>query len=168
MKKIQGLLAATLVTLAFAATSAQAATYDFTYSGDGVSANGSFTTASAGSTPTLVTSITGTYSDPTIANGTIDGLVALHTDGGFNYNDLFGGSPQFDNNGLLFDVNGTQHVNLYTVGNDYFSYSYGNVSAPNSAVDVTITAVVPEPASLALLLAGLGALGFASRRKNVG
>jgi len=48
MKKTPGLLPATLMALAFGAAPAQAATHDFTYSGDGVGASGSFTTAGVG------------------------------------------------------------------------------------------------------------------------
>jgi len=151
--------------LALASVAAHADTvWNFTYSGDGVSASGSFTTVGDGSTPSAVTSISGTYSDAQVANGTIDGVVALGTDGGFYYDNLFGGSPLFSNSGLLFDVDGGIHVNLYTVGNDYRSVKW----LDGGVVDTAVTLAVPEPGSVAMLLAGLGALGFASRRRSRG
>ena len=168
MKKIRFLAAATLASLALAASPAHAAAglWDFTYSGNGVSASGSFETASQGSSaPSAVLSITGTYSDASITNGVIDGVVALGTDGGFYYDNAFGGTPLFSNPGLLFDVNGSQHVNIYSIGSDYYSVTYENGGIPNTPVTLTITAV-PEPTSIALLLAGLGALGIASRRRT--
>ncbi len=165
MKKIQGLLLAAATTLALVGTSAHADTlWNFTYSGDNSSASGSFTVAGDGTSPGAVTSITGTYSDATITNGTIDGLVTLGTDPGFNFDNLFGGTPQFSNAGLLFDVNGTQHVNLYSEGNGYFNAAYEAPGLLNEAVSLTVTAV-PEPGSIAMLLAGLGALAFTSRRR---
>jgi hypothetical protein len=166
MKKIQGLLVAAAATFALIGTSAHADTvWNFTYSGSNSSASGSFTTTGDGSSPSLVTSISGTYSDATISNGTIDGLVALNTDGGFNYDDLFGGTPLFNTNGLLFDVNGGQHVNLYSQGPDFYNAAYETPGLPNEVVSLSVTAAVPEAGPMSMLLAGLGALAFVSRRK---
>ena len=169
MKKIQFLASAAVASLALAASSVQAANgvYEFTYSGDGVTASGTFWTASEdASTPSAVLSITGSYSDGFIS-GAIDGVVPLGTDGGFIYDNLFGGAPLFSNPGLLFDVGGSQHVNLYSVGTDYHSVTYENGGIPDTPVSLTITAI-PEPSSVALLMAGLGALGIASRRRARG
>ena len=165
-KKIQGLLLGAATTLALASTAAHAdTTWNFTYAGNNSSASGSFTTAGDGTTPSAVTSITGTYSDGTITSGTIDGLVALGTDGNFNFDNLFGGSPLFNNNGVLFDVDGGQHVNLYTIGNDYYNAAFEAPGLLNEAVSFSVTAAVPEPGSVAMLLAGIGALSFVGRRK---
>lgn len=169
MKKIQALVGTAVASLALAASSAHAATgmWEFSYSGGGVSASGTFETASTdSSSPSAVLSISGTYSDGFINNGVIDGIVALNTDGGFIYDNNFGGTPLFSSPGLLFDVNGSQHVNIYSIGNTYYSVTYENGLIPNTLVALSVTAV-PEPASIALMLAGLGALGIASRRRTL-
>jgi hypothetical protein len=166
MKKYQGFLAAAIASLTFATAAHANTMWDFSYSGGGVSASGSFETIGNGSTPSEVTAITGTYSDGFITDGVIDGVVALGTDSGrFNYDNDFGGTPVFSNPGLLFDVNGTQHVNIYSAGTDFYNVTYENGGTPNTLVTLEVTAV-PEPTSMALLLAGLGALGIASRRRN--
>ena len=166
MKKIQGLLLAAAATLALVGTSAHADTvWNFTYSGSNSSASGSFSTAGDGTTPSAVTAISGTYSDATITNGTIDGLVALGTDGSFYYDNLFGGTPLLSNSGVLFDVNGGQHVNLYTVGSDYYNAAFEAPGLLNETVSFSVTSAVPEPGSIAMLLASMGALTFMSRRK---
>jgi len=167
MKKIQGLLATAVASLAFAATTAQAGgLWNFSYSGDGVSAFGKFeTVGDDDSTPSTITSVTGRYSDAFVTNGTIDGVVALNTDGGFLYDNKFGGSPLFSNPGLLFDIDGTRHVNLYSVGTDYYNVTYAGGGVPVTPVSLSVSAV-PEPGSASLLLAGFGALALLSRRRK--
>ena len=103
MKKIQGLLIAAAATLAFAGTSARADTvWNFTYSGSGVSASGSFDTLGDGSTPSLVQWMTGTYSDGTTVNGAISLVTAplpgtnTSADGLYFYDNLFGDITNFD------------------------------------------------------------------------
>ena len=165
MNKLQGFLAAATATLALASTSARADTvWNFTFSGVGVSASGSVEIAGDGSTPSPLLSISGVYSDPTITNGTIDGFVAPGTDSAFTYDNLFGGSPYVTGNGILFDVNGVQHVNLFSIGSDYWIAANEAVGL-NEQVTFTL-ASVPEPAALAMMLAGLGGLALARRRKT--
>ena len=166
MNKLQGFLAATTASLALTATAAHADTvWNFTLSGDGISASGSLEIAGDGSTPSPLLSISGLYSDPTVTNGTIDGFVALGTDSRFNYDNLFGGTPYVNGNGLLFDVNGGQHVNLYSDSTGYWIVTFENGNAVPEQVSFML-ATVPEPGSLAMMLAGLGGFAFASRRKT--
>ena len=179
MNKIQGLVAAATMTFALACTSAHAATvWDFSFSdvvsGHTVTGSGTFTTTGNGNTPSDVTSITGTYSDGTTVNGALSLIPAATTggvqntsaDGFYYYDNVYGGTPGLDTNGLLF-LAGSQEVNLYYQNGTFnivTTYSgFGNwVTTP---VNFS-AAAVPEPASIAMLLAGLGALGFASRRKT--
>ncbi len=168
MNRIQGLLAAAAASLALVGTAARAdTTWNFSYTGNGVQGSGSFQTAGDGSTPSAVLDITGTFDDPTITNGTIDGVVPLGADGTFNYDNLFGGTTYFSGDGLLFDVNGSEHVNLYYNGSGYSIVAFESGSILDEDVSLTISAVaapVPEPGTLAMVLAGLVALTFASRR----
>ncbi len=172
MKKIQALLFAAATTLALVGTSAHADTvWNFTYSGAGVSASGSFDTLGNGSTPTTVEWLTGTYSDASITNGAIS-LIAttstpyageagqfLSADGAYYYNNLFNSTSAFDDGGLLFSA-GTHEVNLFGGSGGLFNLTNGVQTA------VSFSAVaVPEPGSMAMLLAGMGALAFVSRRK---
>jgi hypothetical protein len=163
MKIFPGLLSAAFATLAIAAGPARAMTvWDWTLSGGGVNASGTFDTAGDGSTPSAVTFISGTYSDGNVTNGTIDGLVPLGTDSRWIYDNMFGGSPVLSNPGILFDVGGL-HVNVFT---DPGFISGVNVGGSYQLTNVSFTAaVVPEPATLALMLAGLGALAVKQRRK---
>jgi hypothetical protein len=173
MRKIQALLAVAAASLALAGTAAHADTvWHFTYTGGGVSASGSFETLGDGSAPTAVESITGTYTDSFTTNGSINLIPTTSTpysgepgqflsaDGAYYYNDLFNSATGFDDGGLLFSVNGTKEVNV-------FASNGGLVNLTNGVqTSVAFNAVaVPEPGSIAMLLAGVAALGFVSRRK---
>ena len=166
MTTIRHLLGAAGVALALAASSAQADTvWNFSYSGSGVSASGQFDTLGNGATPTELQWMTGTYSD-----GTTTGSITLipapaasgystSPSGLYVYDNLYGGAGQFDYGGLLFAVNGHE-VNP--------SYGIANLTtyASQQLTPVTFSATaVPEPAPMALLLAGVAALGFVGRRK---
>jgi len=171
MKTFQTCAAVVAASLALAGTAAHADTlWAFSYSGNGVSASGSFETVGNGSTPSEVKFMTGTYSDG-ISSGTISlianptpGAIATSADGLYLYDNMFGGTPSLDIDGLLFDA-GTQEINLYTdpgLGLTSLTYRNGYVFSPVSSFSVT---AVPEPASIALMLAGLGAIGIAGRRR---
>jgi hypothetical protein len=169
MNKFQGFLGAAAASLALASTAAHAnSVWDFTITGTGVQASGSFEAAGNGSTASTVLSMTGSYTDPQTTNGTITGVVALNADPDFVYDNQFGGTPYFSSNGLLFDVNGSQDVNLYSKGSGYWIATFEpNNVVLNEAVTLTISAApVPEPAPLAMMLAGATVLVFARRRKT--
>jgi len=162
---------AVMAALACTASLAAASSYDFSF------AVGTGPTAATGSgnflvddSTGMVTGITGSYSD-SIVTGAFDGVVALGTDSGFNYDNLYlPTGDHFDNGGLLVDVNG-EHVNFYDDNGtfavvDYIpgTSNYVNVDAgPDQSLTVS---AVPEPENVALLLAGLGLVGVTARRKQ--
>lgn len=164
--------AAAALALALGAASAQADTvWHFTYAGNGVSAGGSFQTVGNGSSPTAIEWISGSYSDQFTTNAAISLIPVTSTvwspgeylsaDGQYYYNDMFNSASGFDDGGVLFHA-GSQEVNLY-FQNGMFNIDSGVTTA------VTFKAVaVPEPGPIAMLLAGLGALAFVSRRKTRG
>jgi hypothetical protein len=86
------------------------------------------------------------------------------------------------NNDLNVSFGGNTLANLTNVGvQGYTKYSFTtNVSSPSSTLslsmgnevgeflldDVTVTAAVPEPASVTLAACGLGLIGFAAKRRR--
>ncbi|WP_341678866.1 PEP-CTERM sorting domain-containing protein [Niveibacterium sp. SC-1] len=115
-------------------------------------------------------------------------FVANGTDHGFlSYDNLFwpGGSPQtasdypfhggfLDIYGLLFDIGDGKVVNLWSDGgfdgNGPGPLTYGvAVATADTALDYVfmgVDAALPEPSSYALVLAGLGLLGYSARRRK--
>lgn len=178
MTKIRGLAYVAAATLAFMGASAHADTvWNFSFSdiasGHTVTGSGQFTTVGNGSTPTDVTSITGTYSDGTTLGGalslipvtTTGGVQNTSADGFYWYDNVYGGTSGLDTNGMLFWA-GSQEVNLYKDNGTFdIVTTYGDTSSYVTTPVNFTAAAVPEPASIAMLLAGLGALGFAARRK---
>ena len=174
MNKFQGFLAAAAAALAMTSTAAHAdTTWSFAYTGaNGVHASGTFETAGDGTTPTAIEWITGTYSDQFVTNGTISLIPVTSTpyggeageflsaDGAYYYNNMFNSATGFDDGGLLFSAGG-QEVNLYGSNGGFINLDSGVQTSVSF-----MAAPVPEPGPTAMLLAGLGALAFASRRKR--
>jgi hypothetical protein len=163
----------TLITLAIlaAACSAHADSpsfWDWSYTGTGVSASGTLSVLGDASTPEAVTSFSGQRN-----GNTITGLVPLGADSArFIYDNMFTSStPVVNLAGILFNVTGlAEHTNLYFDQNSYHEVSYfGTGSWTDRVVDFNVTqhvSAVPEPESLALLLAGLGVIGYHVKKKK--
>jgi len=74
------------------------------------------------------------------------------------YSSVFTLAPASFNSLLAGAAAGRAYVNIHTPG----TYSGGEIRG-----FLPITTVIPEPGTYALMLAGLGAVGFAARRRRV-
>jgi hypothetical protein len=171
--KILGIVLASL----FSASYANANTYDLNF------ISGTYDLSATITTNNVLNSVGGfdiTAITGSITNG-IGAITALvlnpnqpnpTTNFGFSYNNvLFPTSQPFDINGVLFTANaGTTTWNLWgtSTRGDYELFTYASQSVPNG-VDVhgtlSITAV-PEPENYAMIVAGLGLMGFVARRRK--
>lgn len=173
-----------MAVLLVGATSADADTIQFSYSGSGVSASGLLNATPVGGGVYNVTSISGTRNGQPIT-----GLFPCSpippatycTNYGYNYdNQLFlTSTPQLDLYGLVFGVQGvTNAINLYwesripspvyieltwvaTGGIPSRLYTY-------TPVEFSTAAAIPEPSAVLLLGSGLVAVAGAMRRKWLG
>lgn len=158
-------LAIASLALAFAAPAQAnfvAGSYDWEYSGVGVTASGVLTVAGNATTPEAVMTFNGQR------NGVdVDGLVPLGTDGRFLYDNMFSTvAPEVSWFGILFSASGL-NFNLYSDQGLYREVFFDNSGAViDHAVSFQVTQTVPEPETVALLLVGLGLIGFQlSKRK---
>jgi hypothetical protein len=131
-------------------------TWTFSYSGPGVTASGTFTTAGAALVAEDILSISG------LRNGqAITGLIPVGADPDFFYDNQFKiTAPNFTDGGMLFSVAGGVNTNVYFFDGEYFEVQAG---VPEVALNWSVTAV-PEPATVLSMLAGLGLLGVYMRK----
>jgi hypothetical protein len=175
MKKLPMLFAAAAVSLA-AVGSAHATTYSYSFNSTvpGLAA-GSGTIVTAGddtTTPALVTSLTGTFADLFTPAGAAS-LVPVSSGGYFVFDNLFGGTPWVDDEGLVFTVGGKE-INLsynssagtYMVDDHVVIPDVGFFDLVVPINFSVLATDVPEPGTWALVLAGLGAIGVMSRRRK--
>ncbi len=161
MKFPRLILASALAACGLAAmSSAQAASWAFSYTGPGIVASGTITTAGAALTPEDILSITG------VRNGvSITGLVGLEEDGNFSYDNKFTiAQPNFSDGGMLFSLaNGGLNTNVYFFNGVYNEVYVDGLEVFDTPISWSVTAV-PEPATALSMLAGLGFLALSLRK----
>lgn len=164
LKKLLIQIAATMA-LTAAAASAQADTYQFTLSGD-YSASWQLTSsplpdiAGDGQSFTLW-DVAGSFPGATQA---LADLTFYHADlgGGFEIDDFYGDATLLITDGAQL-YTGTEDSPTFTLGTFHLTEYQGT---GNYTLTVTNVSAVPEPASVALLLGGLGLMGTAAARRR--
>jgi len=135
--------------------------WQWSYSGAGVTASGTLTTAGPATTYEDILSITGQRNGVTIL-----GLVPLDTDENFVYDNQFKATGEhFTSPGMLFDIGGAGpgNVNVYYDGGQAIDLVVDGLTPIETPITFTVTAV-PEAATLAYMGLGLAGVAFAARR----
>ncbi len=137
-------------------------TWAFSYTGAGVTASGTFTTASAAPVAQDVLSISGTRNGVAIL-----GLVPLGMNLTYAYDNQFNpAAPYFTENGLLLAMAGSNpDVNVYFFDGAYTDLFACDSTCVETPISFNVTAV-PEPATVLSMLAGLGLVGVQLRRRR--
>jgi PEP-CTERM motif len=170
------ILALAVATVLVCASPAKADSFQLTYSGFGVNGIMNLTANPLGGGLFQVTSISGTENGTAIA-GMVGGNGAnyfwLPDGSGYLYDNYLtpGSSPVVSNPGLLFALLGSSYPeNIYWGGNSYLEAGYlggGNFPQDFNIVPISLqVAATPEPSTLALLGAGLFALGGLIKKRQ--
>ncbi|MHB8530984.1 MAG: PEPxxWA-CTERM sorting domain-containing protein [Caulobacteraceae bacterium] len=148
---------------------AAAAVVDFTFTdGSGVAAHGQLTTTGG---PNGVFGVDVTGMTGWVGANAITAFIAnpgapntaTSADGLFYYDDNYDPSTHaLDVEGLLFDVGSTEY-NLFNNGGGVYQLYPARSGAYGAPATGALTTAVPEPATWALMLLGLGLVGAALR-----
>lgn len=85
----------------------------------------------------------------------------------FKYDPNVGTSSAVDQGHYVFSTTSTPHVFMNVAQGDYFYSVWGTNPTPQTDQIAFQSHMVPEPETYAMLLAGLGVLGFVVRRRKV-